>query len=127
MHFVNADLIASGLSPLRPESAAIAAGKLFSCGAGSHGPFRREFRVREHLERPRVCFAPQEWKAAGYRVEIVYLKISSPHFALRRIAARVRQGGHNVPREDVFEAVRAELDKTLWEFIARWPTRGSSV
>jgi hypothetical protein len=28
-HFVNADLIASGLSPLRPESAAIAASKLF--------------------------------------------------------------------------------------------------
>ena len=28
VHFVNADLIASGLSPLRPEMAAIAAGRL---------------------------------------------------------------------------------------------------
>jgi len=37
----------------------------------------------------------------GYRVEIVFLKISSPQLALRRIAARVRQGGHDVPREDV--------------------------
>jgi predicted ABC-type ATPase len=29
VHFVNADLIASGLSPLRPESANVAAGRLF--------------------------------------------------------------------------------------------------
>ena len=40
-------------------------------------------------------------KAKGYRLEIVYLKIDSPQLALRRIAARVKQGGHNVPREDV--------------------------
>jgi predicted ABC-type ATPase len=29
VHFVNPDLIASGLSPLRPEIAALAAGRLF--------------------------------------------------------------------------------------------------
>jgi len=29
VHFVNADLIASGLSPLRPELATLAAGRLF--------------------------------------------------------------------------------------------------
>ncbi len=39
--------------------------------------------------------------AAGYRVEIIYLKIDSPQLALKRIAARVKQGGHDVPREDV--------------------------
>jgi predicted ABC-type ATPase len=61
VHFVNPDLIASGLSPLRPELAALAAGRLF---------------LRE-LDR----FAKSK--------------------ALRRIAARVRQGGHNVPRSDV--------------------------
>ena len=40
-------------------------------------------------------------EAAGYRVEIVFLKVRSPQLALRRIAARVRQGGHGVPRQDV--------------------------
>jgi predicted ABC-type ATPase len=43
----------------------------------------------------------KRWKARGRRIEIVYLKISSPQLALRRIAARVRQGGHNVRRADV--------------------------
>jgi len=43
----------------------------------------------------------KRWKAAGYRIEIVYLRLRSPRLALRRIAARVRQGGHNVPQADV--------------------------
>lgn len=41
------------------------------------------------------------WKQAGYRIEIVYLRLRSPRLALRRITARVRQGGHGVPRADV--------------------------
>ena len=41
------------------------------------------------------------WKAAGYRIEIVYLYLSSLQLALRRIAVRVRQGGHDVPAADV--------------------------
>jgi predicted ABC-type ATPase len=43
----------------------------------------------------------KHWKAAGRRIKIIYLRISSPQLALRRIAARVKQGGHNVPRRDV--------------------------
>ena len=43
----------------------------------------------------------KRWKATGYRIEIVYLRLPSPQLALRRIAARVKQGGHNVPRIDV--------------------------
>ena len=43
----------------------------------------------------------RRWKAAGYRVEIVYLRVTSPQLSIRRIAARVRQGGHDVPTRDV--------------------------
>ena len=43
----------------------------------------------------------QRWKAAGYRIEIVCLRLASVPLALRRIAARVKQGGHAVPRADV--------------------------
>jgi predicted ABC-type ATPase len=41
-------------------------------------------------------------KASGYRIEIIFLKLQSPQLALRRIAARVKQGGHNVAPADVF-------------------------
>ena len=41
------------------------------------------------------------WKRAGYRIEIVYLRLQSSRLALKRLAARVREGGHDVPRSDV--------------------------
>jgi predicted ABC-type ATPase len=43
----------------------------------------------------------KRWKAAGYRLELIFLRLPSPQLALRRVAARVRQGGHNVPRSDI--------------------------
>jgi len=43
----------------------------------------------------------KRWKRTGYRIEIIYLRMPSPRLALRRIAARVKQGGHDVPRADV--------------------------
>ena len=45
-------------------------------------------------------------KRAGYRIEIIYLTLPSPKLALRRIAARVRQGGHSVPKTDVLRRFR---------------------
>jgi len=53
----------------------------------------------------------QKWKSAGYRIEVAYLKIDSPQIALKRIAARVKQDGHDVRRDDVLEAFRPQLDK----------------
>ena len=43
----------------------------------------------------------KRWKAAGYRIEIVFLRVSSVPLLLRRITARVKQGGHDVPRAEV--------------------------
>ncbi len=40
-------------------------------------------------------------KELGYHVEIIYLQLASPRLALKRIAGRVRQGGHNVQKADV--------------------------
>ena len=101
VHFVNADLIASGLSPLRPESAAVAAGKLLLRELDRLARARESFAFESTLSGLMYASRLKKCKAAGYRIEIVYLKLDSPHLALRRIAARVRQGGHNVPREDV--------------------------
>jgi predicted ABC-type ATPase len=53
IHFVNADVIASGLSPLRPEMVALAAGRIFLTARPScQSP--RGLRVREHVERARL-------------------------------------------------------------------------
>jgi len=43
----------------------------------------------------------KRWKIIGYRIEIVFLRLASSQLALRRITARVKQGGHDVPRAEV--------------------------
>lgn len=101
VHFINPDLIASGLSPLRPELAALAAGRLFLRELDRLARAREDFAFESMLSGLTYMRRLKRWKAAGWRIEIVYLWISSPQLALRRIAARVRQGGHNVPRRDV--------------------------
>ena len=101
VRFVNPDLIASGLSPLRPELAALAAGRLFLLQLDRLARSKEDFAFESTLSGLTYLNRLKGWKAAGWRIEIVYLQISSPQLALRRIAARVRQGGHDVPRPDV--------------------------
>ena len=101
VHFVNADLIASGLSPLRPEVAAVAAGRLFLKDLDRLAKARLDFAFESTLSGLVYLSRLKRWKAAGYRIEIVYLRLPSARLALRRIAARVKQGGHNVPPADV--------------------------
>jgi hypothetical protein len=79
VHFVNADLIASGLSPLRPELAALAAGRLFLKQLDRLAKARLDFAFESTLSGLVYLSRLKRWKAAGYRIEIVYLRLSSPH------------------------------------------------
>ncbi len=101
IHFVNADLIAGGLSPLRPELAALTAGRLVLAELDRLAKSRRSFAFETTLSGRTYLSRLKRWKTAGYRIEILFLSLSSAQVALRRIAARVRQGGHDVPAKDV--------------------------
>jgi predicted ABC-type ATPase len=101
IHFVNADLIAAGLSPLRPELASLTGGRLLLTELDRLAKARADFAFETTLSGLGYVGRLQKWKAAGYRVEMVFPRLPSPQLALRRIAARVKQGGHNVARVDV--------------------------
>jgi predicted ABC-type ATPase len=101
VHFVNADLVAGGLSPLRPELAAVSAGRLFLRQIDQLAKARANFSFETTLSGLTYVHRIQQWKAAGYRIEIVFLKIASPALAMDRVASRVRQGGHDIPDKDL--------------------------
>jgi predicted ABC-type ATPase len=101
IHFVNADLIAAGLSPLKPELAAIAAARMVLREIDRLAKARADFAFESTLSGLTYVRRLESWRREGYRVEIVYLRLKSSQLALRRVAARVRQGGHDVPRADV--------------------------
>jgi predicted ABC-type ATPase len=129
IHFVNADLIASGLSPLRPEMAVLAAGRIFLRELDRLAKSREDFAFESTLSGLVYLNRLKRWKAAGYRIEIVYLRLRSPQLALRRIAARVKQGGHNVPRVDVlrrFTRSWTNFQKSYRLFADTWSVYDSS-
>lgn len=101
INFVNADLIAGGLSPFRPELAALAAGRVVLKELDRLAAMRADFAFESTLSGLGYVTRLRRWRIAGYRIEVVFLRVSSPQLALRRIAARVRQGGHDVPVKDV--------------------------
>jgi predicted ABC-type ATPase len=101
IHFVNADLIAAGLSPLRPELAALAGGRLLLTELDRLARAKVDFAFESTLSGLGYVGRLKKWKAAGYRLEVIFLRLRSPQLALRRIAVRMKQGGHSVPRADV--------------------------
>ncbi len=101
MNFVNADLIAAGLSPIKPELAAIAAARLVLKEIDRLANERESFAFESTLSGLAYALRLSRWKRAGYRVEILYLRLSSSRVAWQRVKARVKQGGHDVPRADL--------------------------
>ena len=101
IHFVNVDLIAGGLSPLNPNLAAVSAGKLLLKELNRLARAHTDFAFESTLSGLAYANRIKKWKAAGYRIEIIFIRLSSPALALRRVAARVKQGGHDVSRQDV--------------------------
>ena len=101
VHFVNADLIAAGLSPLKPAMANMKAGKVFLSELDRLSDARVDFAFESTLSGLSYHERIGKWKHRGYRIELVYLRLDSPEIALKRIAARVREGGHDVPAADV--------------------------
>lgn len=107
--FVNADVIASGLSAFDPESAAIAAGRVMLARLHDLAQQRISFAFETTLASR--TFAPwlRDLRATGYQIHLLFLWLPSAEFALDRVADRVRAGGHNVPAETVRRRYHAGL------------------
>ena len=97
--FVNADLIAAGLSPFQPEAAAFRAGRLMLEEIASLVSAERSFAFETTLSGLTYAAMIPVWRSAGYRVKLLFLGLASAEEAMARVAMRVRQGGHDIPPE----------------------------
>jgi len=98
--FINADLIAAGLSPLQPEATALKAMRLMAEQIHACIAAQQDFAVESTLAGRTYVGVIRDCHAVGYRVKIVYLWVSSVELAIDRVCLRVAEGGHDVP-EDV--------------------------
>src|SRR3989338_3941801 len=100
-NFVNADLIAGGLSPFSPRSAAIKAGRLLLGEIHNLAEKKLDFAFETTLSGKTHTSFLREQKAKGYSIRLFFLWIPSVELAICRIKDRVASGGHDVEDADV--------------------------
>ncbi|MDR0996876.1 MAG: zeta toxin family protein [Zoogloeaceae bacterium] len=99
--FINADLIAAGLAPFAPETAAIRAGRLMLEEIRRATEQGESFAFETTLSGLIWLRHIRRWRAAGYHVSLYFLALPNVETAIARVAERVRQGGHDIPLETI--------------------------
>jgi predicted ABC-type ATPase len=115
-HFINADLIAAGLSPFDPGREQLAASRIFlreldiRVRSGDDFAFETTLSGRSYLKLVDMLMQ-QDW-----RVELIYLALPSVQMSKLRVAERVRHGGHNVSEADLERRFSRSLQHLLDDF-----------
>ncbi|MGB6014345.1 MAG: zeta toxin family protein, partial [Nodosilinea sp.] len=115
-NFVNADLIAAGLSPLAPETELLAASRLFLSEIENRIQARQDFAFETTLAGRSYLRLIRRLRSDGWRVELIYLALPSVEMSRLRVAERVAHGGHNIPLEDIERRFPRSLQNLLNEF-----------
>jgi predicted ABC-type ATPase len=101
VRFLNADEIARGLSPLKPEAAAFKAGRLLLNELNELIERRETFALESTLSGRTYLKIFEESKLRGYEIELHFVWIPDVREAIRRVRQRVIEGGHDVPIDDI--------------------------
>lgn len=99
--FINADMIAKGLSPFLPAKVAIRAGKILLDQIGDCSRRKVNFAFETTLSGKAYINLFRKIKYYGYELHMFFLWLPTVKLALARIADRVRKGGHDIPEHDV--------------------------
>ena len=94
--FVNCDEIAKGLNPLNPDSAKVAAARLMLVRIKKLISLDTDFAIETTLATKSYHSLVKTAQEKGYNIKLLYFWLQSPELALKRVAERVKNGGHNV-------------------------------
>lgn len=121
--YINADEIARGLSPFHPERVPIEAGKLMIQRIADLMQKGETFAVETTLSTHSYVNLIKRAHKAGYKVELIFLWLSSSDVAVKRVAKRVSEGGHNIPEDVIrrrYSAGIRNLIETYSQIVDRW-------
>lgn len=107
--FINADLIAAGLAPFAPETAALKAGRLMLEEMAVCVRKGESFAFETTLAGLSYLAHIKQWREQGYHVSLFFLCLPDAETAIARVAERVRQGGHNIPEDIIRRRFAAGL------------------
>ncbi len=108
--FINADLIAAGLSPLAPERQLVAASRIFLCEIETRIHRRENFAFETTLAGRGYLKLIDRLHNENWQVKLLYLALPSVKMSINRVAERVAHGGHNIP----IEAINRRFPRSLF-------------
>jgi predicted ABC-type ATPase len=127
--FINADLIAAGLSPFDPARVALRAGRIMLQLIDESVARRESFSFETTLSSRNYATKIPTWREHGYLVALHFFSLPSADMALARVQQRVTQGGHSIPEP----VIRRRFDSGLQNFeqlykpiVDRWTHYDSS-
>jgi len=101
VHFLNADLIARGLSPLDPTLADFDAARMMLQRMRELRERRENFAIETTLASKSLVPFLRECKMRGYETRLIFVTLDNPETAIRRVAIRVAKGGHDIPEDTI--------------------------
>jgi predicted ABC-type ATPase len=99
--YLNADEIAAGLSPFRPESVAVQAGKIMLQRLNYFVEHQVDFAFESTLAGLNYIRFLKKCQAKDYQINLIYFWLQSPDLGISRVRQRVASGGHNIPEETI--------------------------
>lgn len=115
-NFINADLIALGMSPFSPEAAAVRAGRLMLNEISFFAQRRAPFASETTLSGRSYLRLIRQLKKRGYKVHLFFLRVQSIDVAMSRVKERVLKGGHDVPEA----AIRRRFGRSISNFFTEY-------
>lgn len=112
-NFVNADLIAAGLSPLSPDREWLAASRLFLKEIDHYIQRQDDFAFETTLSGRTYLRLIRQLLADDWLVKLYYLWLPSIEMSIERVAERVAHGGHNIPRESIIRRYPRSITNLL--------------
>ena len=97
--FINADDIAKGLAPIHPESMALSASKLMIKRLKELLDSNNSFAFETTASGTNYVRHLKRAQSSGYEINLTFLWLANPEQAVKRVAQRVKQGGHHVAQE----------------------------
>jgi predicted ABC-type ATPase len=95
--FVNADIIAKGLSSFQPESVAFDAGRIMLQRLHHLTEQRADVAFETTLASRTFASWIKTLAATGYQFHLLFFWLPSADMAIGRVRTRVLEGGHHVP------------------------------
>jgi len=115
-NFINADLIADGLSPLNPSGVQIEAGKIFLREIEANVSAGTDFAFETTLSGRMYVRLLKELRSKGWKIVLFYLWIPNAEFSRLRVQQRVEAGGHDIPDAAIARRYRRTVSNFLTVF-----------